>query len=213
MFLAHTFAVVTAAAAAVMGLKVCVVPVGPYDEGLIDVAARGITFLYGMEVTKLPGVPLPPSAWYAPRRRYRAEKIVQHLDAQVVPGARCDRVMGLTAVDISTTKGKHKDWGILGLATIGGPSGIVSSFRVGKTPAQRRAMRLVKVMNHELGHALGLDHGGAPGCLMNDAGGTVKTVDRESGLLCDPERTALENVNGVSLPRRNVFDWRAVLGR
>ena len=193
-------------------LRICLVPVGPHDADLVDTARRGIEFLYGLPVATLRAIPMPDAAWYAPRKRYRAEKILAHLDAEVVPGSPCERVIGLTAVDISTTKGKHVDWGILGLANIGGPSGVVSSFRVGKTPPRRRAMRFVKVVNHELGHALGMDHGGAPGCLMNDAGGTVKTVDRESGLLCDPERKAIEAQNGVALPRRDVFDWAAVLG-
>ena len=199
--------------AVALAIRVCLIPVGPHDAELVAAAKRGVTFLYGLPVATLQAIPLPQSAWYAPRKRYRAEKILEHLDAEVVPGAPCDRVIGLTSVDISTTKGNKKDWGILGLANIGGPSGVVSAFRVGATPARRRAMRFVKVVNHELGHALGHDHGGAPGCLMNDAGGTVKTVDRESGLLCEPERRAMEKINGITIPKHDVFDWEAVIGR
>jgi archaemetzincin len=199
--------------ALVLALRVCLIPVGPHDAALVDKARKGIEFLYGLPVATLQAIPLPESAWYAPRKRYRAEKILAHLDAEVVPGAPCERVIALTSVDISTTKGKRTDWGILGLASLGGPSGVVSSFRVGLTPARRRAMRFVKVVNHELGHALGLDHGGAPGCIMNDAAGTVKTVDRETGVFCDEERRSLEKINALTIPRRQVFDWDAVIGR
>ncbi len=46
-------------------------------------------------------------------------------------------------------------------------------------------MRLVKVVNHELGHTLGLPHCPSAGCLMEDAKGTIVTVDNETGAFCD----------------------------
>lgn len=44
--------------------------------------------------------------------------------------------------------------------------------------------RLTKVVLHELGHNLGLDHCNKPNCSMEDAGGTIKTVDRENKEVC-----------------------------
>ena len=74
-------------------------------------------------------------------------------------------------------------------------------------------MRLVKVLNHELGHVLGLEHEPTRGCIMEDAAGTVRTVDGENGLLCDKCRQALEEKRGLKLPALKRFDWKTVLGR
>ena len=130
----------------------------------------------------------------------------------MVPGSGCDLVIGFTRADISTTKDDVTDWGILGLAWVGGPSGVVSTYRIGRHVTRRgKAMRAVKVVNHELGHALGLEHHDGRGCLMEDAGGTVKTVDRESGLLCDDSRHAIEELKGIELPVHRRFEWERVL--
>ena len=60
-------------------------------------------------------------------------------------------------------------------------------------------------------YALGLEHHERLGCLMEDAGGTVRTVDRESGLLCDDSRRELEEKLGFSLPDLAEFSWPRVL--
>ena len=89
---------------------------------------------------------------------------------------------------------------------------MVSTHRLGRrVGARRKAQRAVKVMNHELGHALGLDHHDVDGCLMEDAGGTVKTVDRETGLLCDRSRRDIEDLRRFPLPAHPSFDWGQVL--
>lgn len=44
--------------------------------------------------------------------------------------------------------------------------------------------RLIKVVNHEFGHTLGLDHCPVAGCLMQDAKGKIATMDGESGRPC-----------------------------
>ena len=57
------------------------------------------------------------------------------------------RILGLTAADISTTKGKVYDWGVLGLGSIDGAAGVLSSFRCHKRSRgeQHARERLAKV--------------------------------------------------------------------
>jgi archaemetzincin len=155
---------------------------------------------------------MPSNAWYEPRRRYRAERLLSHLAADVIPGSGCTAVLGFTRLDISTTKGEHSDWGMLGMALIGERTSIISTHRMGGRRVARRlkAMRAVKVANHELGHALGLHHHDVDGCVMADVAGTVKTVDRGPGLLCEDSRQELGR-HGFQLPALRRFDWPSVL--
>jgi len=145
----------------------------------VELVRRGLTELIGMETRLLPRVELPAAAFYPPRRRYRAEKLLDFLDGRLPPDGT--RILGLTGVDISTTKGRFVDWGLLGLGRLGGASSVISEFRCrmrSPGPAQAR-QRLAKVAVHEAGHTLGLEHCPTRGCLMEDAEGQVATCDRE----------------------------------
>jgi len=193
--------------------RVCMQPLGKFDKGLLTPTIAGLKFVYGFDVVVLPKRPLPKAAFYPPRSRYRAEKLLDFLDAEVMPGSNCTWVLGFTAVDISTTKGDIQDWGILGLGNIGGTSGVLSSFRMRRGVGRRQQkMRSVKVAVHEFGHVLGSPHYNEPGCVMNDALGTVKSVDKEEGVLCDATRALIEKRHHIKLPDARKMDWPAILG-
>src|SRR5687768_14601103 len=67
--------------------KVCLQPLGPHDRALLASVEKGIRFVYGFETAVLLARPLPKTAFYAPRKRYRAEKLLDWLDAEVLPGS------------------------------------------------------------------------------------------------------------------------------
>jgi len=197
----------------VLGPKVCFLPLGKYDPKLLGKAVKGVKQVYGFRVRVLERESMPQSTFYAPRKRYRADKLLDFIDREVIPDTDCEAIIGFTSKDISTTKGKHKDWGIFGLGSINGSSCIVSTYRLGrKTKSRRRVIiRTVKVVNHELGHVLGLGHCPKEGCLMNDAEGTIKTVDNESGLFCDLCRKQVNLAHKVELPVLEEVDWDKIV--
>ena len=196
------------------GYTACLQPLGRHDPALLGPIIRGLGQAYGFAVRVLPPRPLPAKAWYAPRSRYRAQLLLDHLRADILPATRgCDAMLGFTGVDVSMSKGAHADWGVMGLAYPRYRVAVVSSFRLRRDADSRRVTeRAVKVVIHELGHVLGLPHrSDGPECVMNDAAGSVRTIDRARGHLCAPERAAAEALLGRRLPQRTQLDWDAIL--
>ena len=172
------------------------------DVALVLLALREF---YGLDVKLLPRVELPAAAYYEKRQRYRAERLLDFL-APRLP-ADGERILGLTAVDISTTKGKVYDWGIMGLGSLDGAAGVLSSYRCHKKSRglEHARQRLGKVAVHETGHTLGLDHCRTPGCLMHDGEGSVLTSDTEYDL-CARCRGLLARAGRV-LPSAPKIPW------
>jgi archaemetzincin len=171
----------------------------------VELVRAALGAMIGMETRLLPRAELPPAAFYPPRRRYRAERLLDFLDGRLPPDGT--RILGLTGVDISTTKGRFADWGLLGLGRIGGASSVISAFRcrMNSTGAVNARQRLAKVAVHEAGHTLGLEHCPTRGCLMEDAEGRVATCDREYDF-CDRCRGLL-TAAGRPLPPSPKIPW------
>ncbi|MBW2734341.1 MAG: matrixin family metalloprotease, partial [Deltaproteobacteria bacterium] len=186
-----------------------VIAVQPLGKSLpaADVALvkRALEAFTGMKVRVLKRLALPRAAYYPPRRRYRGEKLLDFLVQKAPKDA--SRVLGLTGVDISTTKGRYKDWGILGLATMDGQTCVISAFRARKKARSvlHARQRLAKVAVHEIGHTLGLPHCPTRGCLMEDARGKVATSDGEYDL-CSSCREKLQRW-GHRIPAKPQIPW------
>ena len=192
--------------AAAEGTVFYVLPLGAeIPDADVRIVSTALTEFYGLDVKILERVELPKAAWYPPRRRWRAEKLLDFLRARLpADGAR---VLGLTAADISTTKGKIEDWGVMGLGEVPGTAGVISTFRCHKRARndQHARERLAKVAVHEIGHTLGLDHCPVRGCLMEDAEGSVLTSDREYDLC--PRCRAQLTASGRKLPAAPKSPW------
>lgn len=170
---------------------VAVAPLGPFPEGFLREIEAGLRAELGVGVVHLPSAPLPSSAWYAPRRRYRAERLIDALRPRLV--APATRILGVTQSDISTTAHGVHDWGVLGLGDLGGLGCVISTFRCRMNAPNEAQVhfRMVTTCIHEIGHTLGLEHCPDTRCLMTDARGLVRTVDQSSGHLCARCRSRL----------------------
>jgi archaemetzincin len=162
--------------------RVLLVPLGPVSPLELATVTRALLTFYALDITSAEPRPLPRSAFYPKRSRYRAERLLAELNRSSDPSAL--RVLGLTSVDISTTKGNIEDWGILGLASLDGRVGVLSSFRCRRLAKSKEqvAHRLGKTAVHELGHTFGLEHCPSPACLMRDGQGSVLTTDGDYDL-------------------------------
>lgn len=84
-------------------------------------------------------IPLPPSAYYHKRGRYKADTIINYLRNQTIEG---HVTMGLTSKDISHAKGNISDYGLMGLAYQPGKSGVVSYFRPSRKNRREQFFKL-----------------------------------------------------------------------
>jgi archaemetzincin len=143
--------------------------VGMSNENTLYVAKELIKIYPNVVVLK--PIDLPKSAFYSKRNRYRADSLINFLNAKT----NSDVVtIGLTEKDISSSKGSISDWGIMGLGFCPGKACIASTYRLSKTKTKAQ---LFKVAIHELGHTEGLPHCSVKTCFMRDAEGKNSTDD------------------------------------
>ena len=159
--------------------RIYLLPVGPVPALDLGAVEGALTAFYSVEIKRLRGIALPRSAYYRPRNRYRADKLLDHVESLDLPKDG-RTILAVTAAPISITKGKAYDWGIIGYVSIGGEICAYSTYYVKrglKEPARMRE-RIGKIAVHEFTHNLGLRHCKQRGCLMEDAQGTPLIFDR-----------------------------------
>jgi archaemetzincin len=163
----------------IISKQISIIHIQPFDGLNTDLVQHIFNELKKVhpKVDLLKSIPLPKRAYYSPRKRYRADTLIY-----VMRSKTRDRhvTIGLTNKDISTDKGKVKDYGVMGLGYQPGKACIVSTFRLSKSNLKEQ---FFKVAVHELGHTQGLAHCSDEKCLMTDAKGENNT-DKEDGF-CD----------------------------
>jgi archaemetzincin len=158
-------------------VRIAIQPLGLVSSRLRQAIKSRLEKQFFAEVTILPVVKLPKAAFYPPRSRYRADRLLPIL----AENKKFDKVIGVTSVDISTSKPPNGDWGFFGLGQMPGKSCVVSDFRLHRKGNVSTMERICRVAIHEIGHTLGLDHCPTPKCTMSDAKGALRTVDEETG--------------------------------
>ncbi|MCB9601870.1 MAG: matrixin family metalloprotease [Sandaracinus sp.] len=170
---------------ALVELVVLTHPTHEFPASLERAIAEGLRDELQVEVQTLPRRPLPDEAFYARRRRYRADVLLDHLRPLQAGEPETTKVLGFTAADISTTARGRFDWGVFGLGDLGGRAAVLSTFRLRRNARDDAhfTFRVVTTAVHEVGHTLGLEHCTEPRCVMNDAHGSIATVDGSDGHL------------------------------
>lgn len=111
-------------------------------------------------------ISFPDSAYYAPRNRYKADKLVKHL--RHLQSSTSELVVGFCSKDISDRVHGYDDYGVMGWTRHSLRSSVVSTHRL--ADKSRLQDDFVKLVLHELGHGDGLPHCKySSTCYMRDA--------------------------------------------
>lgn len=159
-------------------------PLGDIPKQTVDFVSSELKKIYpNIQIKK--SIPLPISAFYEGRKRYRADSLIHFLHRQTIIG---HVTIGLTKKDISTTKDEIKDYGIMGLGYCPGNACVASTFRLLKKDV---LVQLFKTSIHELGHTQGLPHCPNKTCFMRDAEGKNHTNEEKE--FCPKCKAVLES--------------------
>jgi archaemetzincin len=159
---------------------IAILPLTTADKDLVRDIEAGIKKVLHADITILEQQQLPVSSFYKPRQRYIADSLLDFLERE--NNKRFEKMIGITAKDISTRKGPHVNWGVMGLGNCPGESCVISSFRVNKSSKDRGHFikRMILLALHELGHTYSLPHCPDGACIMKDAEGKMNLDDGES---------------------------------
>lgn len=167
-------------------MTILVQPFTDINPENVAFVAREIKKVYP-NIKILEPINFPENAYYKERNRYRADSIIKFLQEKTKEGYV---TVALTSKDISVTKGKVKDFGVMGLGYRPGRACVASTFRLSKENSNEQ---FFKVAIHELGHTQGLKHCPEKTCFMRDAEGKNPTNEEKD--FCKQCKTFLIHKN------------------
>jgi archaemetzincin len=154
-------------------------PLGDIEDKYVLLVKKSIESFYHYPCRIEPKAPLTKNLLAISKTRYDAPKILAAFNDH-------NYKIIITRQDIAHRKDDDPEYGILGLGYRPGTTCVISTFRMrGNVSEEKFIERLEKVALHEIGHNLGLQHCTANAqCLMNDAKGSIRQVDREQKEMC-----------------------------
>jgi archaemetzincin len=154
-------------------------PLGDVNGKYVQKVKKSVESFYGFKCVVKPKVGFTTDLLANSKTRYEASKILGKFRSK-------DNILIVTEKDIACKKNQYPEWGVLGLGLRPGTVCVISTFRMKRNVSEERILdRLEKVSLHEIGHNLGLNHCTKDNsCMMNDAKGTISTVDKELVYLC-----------------------------
>jgi len=162
-------------------------PLGKVSPEYIALVKKSVKSFYGYDCVILPKKEITKDMLSPIKKRIDANKALRN-------NLSFNNLLIITEKDICHKKNKQNpEWGILGLGLRPGKTCIISTFRLRKDASKQKILeRLEKVVLHEIGHNLGLNHcTNNKECMMNDANGTIKQVDNEKVWFCEKCREQL----------------------
>jgi archaemetzincin len=154
-------------------------PLGDVKDKYLQKVKKSVESFYGFKCVIKPKVSFTNDLLADSKTRYEALKILGKFRSR-------DNILIVTEKDIAIRNNQYPEWGVLGLGFRPGTVCVISTFRMKRNVSEERILdRLEKVSLHEIGHNLGLNHCTKDArCMMNDAKGTISTVDRELIYFC-----------------------------
>lgn len=155
-------------------VRVQICPYGDFDSHVINFLHNKLEDLFE-KVEVRANVDFPAGAWYEPRQRYRAPKLLDYqqtlFTCKSSERGKSEYILGVTSKDISLKYKEYEDWGVMGLSYLRKGVSVISTFRLGGIQKMNKDS-FYKLALHELGHAAGLPHcEKSKTCIMRDAKG------------------------------------------
>ncbi len=155
-------------------------PLGKVTPVYIEQIKKSVKSFYGYDCIVKNKIEVTPDILSKITKRVEANKLLKKYNSP-------KNTLIITEKDICHFKDKLRpDYGIFGLGLKGGKICVISTFRLKRGVSKQKSLeRLEKVVLHEIGHNLGLNHCfNNKECMMNDACGTIKQVDKEKVWFC-----------------------------